>query len=574
MSARLRLVVAPLLAGLLLLPWAAAGPPADPDPAAKLIRQLGSESFEEREAAARALEDLGLDALPALRQALADDDPEVRRRARILFEGLEGRLREADQFADRLLAVLAVIEERSVAEPKGAELIVWAVEGLYEARRRTPARAVAASLARGKALSADERRALLSDVYLDLSRRPAPLADTLDQAVRAVLARLDPNAEWRPPVPAAAAAPSRPGVGLRLEADPDSRLPRVVTPLWDGPAWHAGVRSGDLLVAVTRRELPGVTPLAEPEMLSLGGLSPEEAERFLSGAPGSVIGLTVRRPGEKETRYFEVRRAAVRPETVFGLRRREDGSWDYRADAEGKRAYVRVAAFGRDTARDLAAVLARLDGDGTRGLVLDLRGCPGGLVAVTLDAAGLFLDGRAVLSVRPRGGGTAVFRADAGKASRLPLAVLVDQDTAGGAEVLAAALQDHRRAAVVGARSRGRGSARNALPVKEPGPKDRETRDAPRDPEAADRSKQDRELVLGAAVFLRPSGQKLDRLRLPGRPEDEWGVRPDQAVELTAEERRQLREHLDRLTFLRPPGRPYRPTFRDRQLERALQALD
>jgi carboxyl-terminal processing protease len=310
------------------------------------------------------------------------------------------------------------------------------------------------------------------------------------------------------------------------------------------------VRAGDWIVEVTRWNDAAGQPLATPETVALEGLSLEEVQRQILGPPGVKLALTVRRPGDNTTRTFEMQRAPVVQETVLGMRRKEDGSWDPWLDTDRKLAYVRIEHFSRDTAHELAAVLARLDT--ARGLVLDLRGCPGGLLVAVLEVASLFLDDQLVLTVRPRSGALAVFRSDRrdGKVSRLPLVVLVNGETASGAEVLAAALQDHKRATLIGERTLGRGSVQNLLTVG------------------------NRELRLTTAVFQRPSGRKLDRLRLLNRSEDEWGVRPDHEMELTLAERQQLREHLDRLTFLYPADRPYRPTFRDRQLERARQALN
>ena len=122
------------------------------------------------------------------------------------------------------------------------------------------------------------------------------------------------------------------------------------------------------------------------------------------------------------------------------------------------------------------------------------------------------------------------------------------------AEGIAACLQDHRRAVIVGERTKGKGSVQNVQEVNGYG------------------------LMYTAALFYRPNGKKLDRMPFPGRPAEEWGVTPDKGfdVPLTDAERTALREHLDSQEILRHPDDPARdkkPAFVDRQLEKALAHL-
>src|SRR5262249_666456 len=134
----------------------------------------------------------------------------------------------------------------------------------------------------------------------------------------------------------------------------------------------------------------------------------------------------------------------------------------------------------------------------------------------------------------------------------LPVVGLVSKETPRAADVFAAALQDHRRAAVVGERSRGKASVQNILHI--------------------DGS----ELTLTTAVFLRPSGKKLDRIALPGHDADEWGVTPDSGnvVRLSPEEKDARTAHLERRAIIPRRDVPVKePAFKDRQLERALEVL-
>src|SRR5205823_11767380 len=132
------------------------------------------------------------------------------------------------------------------------------------------------------------------------------------------------------------------------------------------------------------------------------------------------------------------------------------------------------------------------------------------------------------------------------------VAVLINGDTESGAEGLAACLQDHGRAAIIGERSRGKGGVQNVMPFA------------------------GGEIKMTTYVFLRPSGKTWHRFGEFFGPNDDWGIKPDKGLEikLSLREREGLYEHLSRQQIIPPPGRPLRPsTFRDIQLERAIAVV-
>jgi carboxyl-terminal processing protease len=340
------------------------------------------------------------------------------------------------------------------------------------------------------------------------------------------------------------------GPGLQLGWDTRSRRVRVISPVKDSPAHRAGVHAGDVITHIVQ-EGDDEDP-CRVQVLSTRGWSVAEVAKKLLGKPGTRVRFTVRREGVSKPLEFEVVRAPVELETVLGHHRRHDDNWDYLIDPVHRIGYVRLTAFDRNTARDLRRVLGRLNRVGLKGLILDLRFHPGGLLDTGIKVANLFVEEGLLLSIRPGAGREARFEAQPqDRLVRCPVVCLVNGATTRVSEAVAACLQDHRRALIVGERSRGEGGIWNIQPAKH------------------------RDLKLTTAVLLRPSGQKLDRIRMPGHGADEWGVTPDPGFDLPlpARERAALHQHLDSLTVIPwcPPAKG--AGFTDRQLTLALAYL-
>jgi C-terminal peptidase prc len=523
-----------------------------------LIAQLGSKQLAEREQAAQLLNALGEPAIEALRAAaVGHPDAEVRGQAGALAEIIANRREQAQTFARQTISIIQTVRRDSVADVGQDELLAWAIEGLYRGVGRQVPPPIIDRLARAADLNEEEARALLRDARRSLAHwTELPKGKDFERAAKAMLARFDPYADLLAPESLGRFSQRPPdGIGIRLDTRP-SIWPRVVTPIKDGPAHQAGIQAGDFITQVIQRVDSAGQPLKHPHEIETEGMLPADLERMLLGKAGTNVHLMIRRKGAAQPVKVEVTRGAVQPETVLGSRRKNDNSWDYLLDAENRIGYVRLTAFSRPTAAGLHQAVDELTRHGLRGLILDLRSNPGGLLWSAVAVADLFTDDGLIVSLRPREGQGDDYRGKK-EGSRLdfPMVCLIDRDTASSAEVVAACLQDHRRAVIMGERSRGRASAQNIQPF------------------GAARS----ELMLTIAMFYRPNGRKLDRIRLTGRDADERGVLPDRgfALELPAVERVGLLDYLNRLDGIPPPGgkKETGPVFRDRQLDLALAYL-
>jgi carboxyl-terminal processing protease len=248
----------------------------------------------------------------------------------------------------------------------------------------------------------------------------------------------------------------------------------------------------------------------------------------------------------------EITRGIVEVESVLGVRRKGDDNWDYMVDPVSKIGYIRLTSFSRNSFRDMARVMDDLMTAGVKGFILDLRFNPGGLLDSAIKISDLYIDDGLIVSIRPRVGREAKYRGRrAGSLLDFPMVCLVNGYSASGSEIVSAALQDHKRALIIGERSYGKGSVQNITDFDEG------------------------EIKLTTATFWRPSGKNLNKLSTAGRDEDEWGVMPDKVVKLTAKEREDLAEHQRNAEIIERADRRAKgkPAFKDRQLDSALEYL-
>jgi carboxyl-terminal processing protease len=198
-------------------------------------------------------------------------------------------------------------------------------------------------------------------------------------------------------------------------------------------------------------------------------------------------------------------------ESVVGDYRDGDNRWVYRLKDHPEIAYLRVSSFGEKTAMEIRGAIEGL-GEGVTGLILDVRGNAGGLLNAAVEVCDDFLEEGRIVTIKRRGGEIDTeFEAIPGAIvpMGLPMVVLIDGDSASASEVVAACLQDHGRAKLVGVRSFGKGTVQNVLPLQ------------------GGRSA----LKLTTARYYRPNGQNIHRL--DAAPDDDlWGVRPDQGFEV------------------------------------------
>jgi carboxyl-terminal processing protease len=280
------------------------------------------------------------------------------------------------------------------------------------------------------------------------------------------------------------------GVGLELAIDESDGTLVVESPIVQSPAWRAGITAGDRILAI--------------DGVSTRGMTLKAAVAALRGPPGVAVSLAVGDAG----RVVDLERELVRTESVLGDRRLDDGAWDWFLEGEPGVAYLRITSFGDHTLEDLDRAIAAIEANPALcGLILDLRGNPGGLLPVAIEVSDRFLAEGVIVTTRDRTDTRDVRRATAAVAcAGVPMAVLVDGLSASAAEIVAAALQDNGRAVVVGSRSFGKGTVQSIVPL------------------SNGRSL----LKLTTSEYLRPSSANIHRRADYGV----WGVSPDPRNEI------------------------------------------
>jgi carboxyl-terminal processing protease len=286
------------------------------------------------------------------------------------------------------------------------------------------------------------------------------------------------------------------GVGLRMWILGEPPLPTVIGPPEPGsPAAAAGVLVGDRLAAIDGK--------------STAGLELDKVTELVRGPKDSTVKLTFQRAGDAQPRDVTVTRAVINVESVYGDTRGADGRWNFIVSETPRIAYVRIRKFGDKTAAELSSLLNTLNSGAKplEGLILDVRDDPGGVLDAAIKICDLFLRaGQTIVTTRGRDQNTVLERAMATGSgnSTLPVAVLIDRNSASASEILAACLQDYDRAAIVGERSYGKGTVQRLVRVE------------------SGRSL----LKITAATYWRPSGKNIHRMPHDG-PDVEWGVTPD-----------------------------------------------
>jgi carboxyl-terminal processing protease len=238
------------------------------------------------------------------------------------------------------------------------------------------------------------------------------------------------------------------GIGANV-TEQDGKIV-ILSPIKGSPAEAAGIRPYDVILAVDGE--------------STEGWNIDQAVTKIRGPKGSQVRLTVQH-ADGSTEDLTVTRDEIEVESV--LRQPPGGQLlDSNGDEVTDLAYVQIRQFTEVTAGQLKPELQEITKDGYKGLILDLRGNPGGLLNTVVDVADMFLDSGTILIEQNRDGGETVYKAKSGgEATEIPIVVLVNQYSASGSEVLSAALHDNGRATIIGEKTYGKGTVNRAEPL-------------------------------------------------------------------------------------------------------------
>ncbi|MEM6393717.1 MAG: S41 family peptidase [Planctomycetota bacterium] len=359
------------------------------------------------------------------------------------------------------------------------------------------------------------------------------------------------------------------GIGVQIRRV-DGKL-TVVTPIPGTPAQRAGIRADDVIM-----EVDGQATVT---------WSLDKAVRRITGDKGTVVILGIERPGNKDLLQVPITRDQIDIESIKGWAHATDGSWDFWLDKDSGIGYVRMTKFIPQSAAKLDEAVDQLREDGElKGLILDLRFNPGGLLSSAIDIVDRFITTGEIVSTRDRNRRERLpFRARRAGTypGSLDLVILINQGSASASEIVSGALQHHDRALVIGQRSYGKGSVQNLYPIAyrpRLGPDGKPLRSALgpalREPAAY--------LKLTTEYYLIPDGRVIHR-RADHTPADpQWGITPDLLIPMTDEQvadALELRQEVDIVHSAdepvdpdnpRPTASDIRETGVDPQLEAAV----
>jgi carboxyl-terminal processing protease len=268
----------------------------------------------------------------------------------------------------------------------------------------------------------------------------------LEYAVQGMLMGLDPHSVYltRDAFENLQSSTSGEFNGLGLEVDMEDGYVKIISPIDGSPASEAGLQSGDVILKL--------------DQAPVKGLSLSEAIDLMRGPKGSEIELSIGRPGESQPFEVTLIRDTIK---VASVREKI---------LEPGYGYIRIAQFQIRTGADVASSLQKLKTDAPlKGLVLDLRNNPGGVLRASVDVSDLFMDGGAVVYTEGRLPNSEMhYNATQGDQTKgIPLVILINGGSASASEIVAGALQDHSRAVIMGTESFGKGSVQTILPLSE-----------------------------------------------------------------------------------------------------------
>ena len=285
------------------------------------------------------------------------------------------------------------------------------------------------------------------------------------------------------------------GVGIQLAQDEESKKLMVISPIEDTPAFKAGVLAKDVILKIDGK--------------STEGMDVNEAVKLIRGEPGSSVKLTIQR-GTKQIDY-QLTRARIEIHPV---------RFESKNSQIGKIGYIRLNQFSANASEEMRNALKALEKQQVTGYILDLRSNPGGLLHASIEIARMWIDDGAIVSTVDRRGETDRQVANSRALTNKALVVLVDGGSASASEILSGALQDDKRATLVGTQTFGKGLVQSVRGLDDGSG-----------------------LAVTIAKYLTPSGRDINKL----------GIAPDVVVELSDAQRKALQQDRTKIGTIEDP---------------------
>ncbi len=283
--------------------------------------------------------------------------------------------------------------------------------------------------------------AIIQSDYVDETKPK----DLIYGALKGMLASLDPHSQFMDPDTYNELKVDTEGKfgGLGIEITIKDGLLTIITPIEDTPAWRAGLKPLDRIVKIDNDITRDMTLT--------------EAVKRMRGKPGEAVNLTILRENEKKILEFKIVRAIIKIKDIKQALILEDGI-----------GYIRLVEFRENTSKDMDLVLNNLSKQGLNALILDLRNNPGGLLEAAAQVTGKFIPkGKLVVYTKGRKDRQTLefFSESNHPMLNLPMAVLINEGSASGSEIVAGAFKDYKRAIIIGAKSFGKGSVQSVIPL-------------------------------------------------------------------------------------------------------------
>ena len=273
-------------------------------------------------------------------------------------------------------------------------------------------------------------------------------AEAMDSAIHGLLQSLDPYSAYMNPKIFNETQTETSGEfgGLGIEVTMEAGIVKVITPIDDTPASKAGIKAGDYIVRIDGKQVQGKTLM--------------EAVNLMRGPVGSPIEITVRRKGLKKAKIFKIVREIIEIKSVVSKL------------VDNKVGYLRLRAFNENSSDQLKKEISKIEKNKKMvGYILDLRNNPGGLLSQAIKISDFFLDDGEIVSTqgRKKRENRKFFAKKGDKIKGKPLIVLINNGSASASEIVAGALQDQKRAVLLGETTFGKGSVQSIIPLKNKG---------------------------------------------------------------------------------------------------------